>query len=82
MMLPVSSNLDEDIFVNFMRACNKSKCVTLQPNVVSVEDLLDAQKNPEKHKNLIVRICGLSALFIALSPEVQDEIINRNFYKR
>lgn len=44
MMLPVSSNLDEDIFVNFMRACNKSKCVTLQPNVVSVEDLLDAQK--------------------------------------
>ncbi len=81
MMLPVSANFDENVFANLMLACNKSKCVTLQPNVISVEDLLDAQKNPEKHKNLIVRICGLSAFFVALTPEVQDEIINRNFYK-
>ena len=81
MMLPVSTNFDENVFANLMIACNKSKCVTLQPNVISIEDLLDAQKNPEKHKNLIVRICGLSAFFVALTPEVQDEIINRNFYK-
>ncbi len=81
MMLPVSTNFDENVFANLMIACNKSKCVTLQPNVVSAKDLLDAQKNPEKHKNLIVRICGLSAFFVALTPEVQDEIINRNFYK-
>ncbi len=80
MMLPVSANFDENVFANLMIACNKSKCVTLQPNVVSVKDLLDAQKNPDKHKNLIVRICGLSAFFVALTPEVQDEIINRNFY--
>lgn len=81
MMFPVSANFDEIIFSNLMYACNKSKCVTLQPNVVSVEELIDAKKNPEKHKNLIVRICGLSAYFVALTPNVQDEIINRNFYK-
>lgn len=81
MMLPVSTNFSEDVFASFMRACNKSNCVTLQPNVVSVEELIDAKKNPEKHKNLIVRICGLSAYFAALQPNVQDEIIHRNFYE-
>lgn len=80
-MLPVSKNLDEDVFADLIHACNKSRCVTLQPNVVSVGELIDAKKNPEKHKNLIVRICGLSAYFVTLSPDEQDEIINRNFYK-
>lgn len=81
MMLPVSTNFNEDVFTSFMRACNKSNCVTVQPNIVSVEELIDAKANPEKHKNLIVRICGLSAYFVALTPEVQDEIIHRNFYE-
>lgn len=82
MMLPVSASFNEDVFAAFMRACNRYRCVTLQPNVVSVEELRDAKENPEKHKNLIVRICGLSAYFVALTPEVQDEIIHRNFYER
>lgn len=79
-MLPVSSGLDENVFASLMRACNTCRCVTLQPNVVSVRDMIDAKESPEKHKDLIVRICGLSAYFVALLPEVQDEIINRNLY--
>lgn len=81
MMLPASNGFNEDVFASFMRACNSCKCVTLQPNVVSIEDLIAAKANPEKYKNLIVRICGLSAYFVTLTPEVQDEIINRNFYE-
>ncbi len=80
-MLPMSANFDEEIFASLFYACDKCGCVAIQPNALSVDELIDAKKNPEKHKNLIVRICGLSAYFTALVPEVQDEIINRNFYK-
>ncbi len=50
---------------------------TLQPNCVSVETLRDAQNNPRKHPDLIVRISGLSAKFVCLNKDVQDEIISR-----
>ena len=39
--------------------------------------LLDAQAHPEKHKNLVVRVAGYSALFVELSKAIQDDIINR-----
>lgn len=43
----------------------------------SVEVLLDAKKNPERHKDLRVRMGGLSAYFITLAPVQQDNIIAR-----
>ncbi|MEG0585606.1 MAG: glycyl radical protein [Christensenellaceae bacterium] len=49
----------------------------VQYNVVSKEVLLDAQKNPEKHRDLIVRVAGYSAFFNVLSKETQDDIIGR-----
>ncbi len=51
--------------------------MTLQPNCVSLEEMRDAQTNPEAHKGLIVRISGLSAKFVALSKPAQEEIISR-----
>jgi formate C-acetyltransferase len=50
---------------------------TLQPNCVSVEELRDAKLHPERHRDLTVRISGLSARFVALAPSMQDEIIAR-----
>ncbi len=50
---------------------------TLQINVVSRDELIDAKKHPEKYENLIVRVGGFSAKFIQLSPELQDNIIAR-----
>ncbi len=50
---------------------------TLQINVLSREDLLDAQKNPENHKNLIVRVGGFSEYFIKLAEPLQENIIKR-----
>jgi pyruvate-formate lyase len=50
---------------------------TLQLNSVSPATLLAAQKHPENHADLIVRIAGLSAHFVALNRDVQDEIIGR-----
>ncbi len=43
----------------------------------NVEDLKDAQVNPEKHKSLRVRMGGLSAYFIAMSPVQQENVIKR-----
>ena len=43
----------------------------------NVKDLKDARENPEAHKDLRVRMGGLSAYFIAMSPAQQDNIIKR-----
>lgn len=49
----------------------------VQYNVVSKDTLLDAQKHPEKHRDLIVRVAGYSAFFNVLSKATQDDIIQR-----
>ena len=49
----------------------------VQFNVVSRKTLLDAQKHPEKHRDLIVRVAGYSAFFNVLSKQTQDDIIAR-----
>ena len=49
----------------------------VQYNIVSRATLLDAQANPDKHKDLIVRVAGYSAFFNVLSKATQDDIIGR-----
>ncbi|MCL5057891.1 MAG: glycyl radical protein, partial [Actinobacteria bacterium] len=50
----------------------------VQFNVVSTEEMRAAQKEPEKHKDLIVRVAGFSARFVDLSTAGQETIIMRN----
>lgn len=50
---------------------------TLQINVLSREDLINAQKNPDEYKNLIVRVGGFSEYFTRLAEPLQDNIIKR-----
>ena len=64
-------------FVALIRGYFDQKGSHMQFNVVSRETLLDAQKNPEKYKSLVVRVAGYSALFTTLSRSLQDDIINR-----
>jgi len=52
----------------------------LQLNAVSRETLLDAQRNPEEHKGLIVRVWGWSGHFVQLDKGYQDQIIERTSY--
>ncbi len=49
----------------------------IQFNVVSAETLRDAQKHPEKYRDLIIRVAGYSDYFCDLTKALQDEIINR-----
>ena len=64
-------------FVALLRSYFDQKGMHMQFNVVTRETLLDAQKNPEKYKTLVVRVAGYSALFTTLSRSLQDDIINR-----
>ncbi len=50
---------------------------TLQINVVSREELLDALEHPEKHENLIVRVGGYSDYFTRLPRPLQESILQR-----
>lgn len=56
---------------------NRLEGYHVQYNVVSRDTLIDAQKHPEKHKDLIVRVAGYSAFFNVLSKATQDDIIGR-----
>lgn len=48
-----------------------------QFNVISTETLREAQKHPERYRDLLVRVSGYSAHFVELSREVQEDIMAR-----
>jgi formate C-acetyltransferase len=50
----------------------------IQYNLLDTKELLDAKAHPENHRDLVVRIGGFSAYFVQLSPEIQDDVINRS----
>ncbi|MCQ2461835.1 MAG: hypothetical protein MJ177_00340 [Clostridia bacterium] len=50
---------------------------TLQINVLDKNELIAAQKEPEKYKNLIVRVGGYSTQFVDIEKGLQDNIIKR-----
>lgn len=65
------------ILEGLIRGYFKQGGLQMQINVIDKETLIDAKKNPDKHKNLLVRVVGYSAYFVTLSPQQQDEIIDR-----
>ncbi|MCL2424975.1 MAG: glycyl radical protein [Oscillospiraceae bacterium] len=76
MMLADEGNIEK--LIALLRAFfNVLKGFHVQYNIVSSETLLDAQKNPNKHTDLIVRVAGYSAFFNVLSKATQDDIIGR-----
>ncbi|MDY4023846.1 MAG: glycyl radical protein [Enterococcus avium] len=69
---------DKQKLIMLLRAFfNKLHGYHIQYNVVSRETLIDAQRHPEKHRDLIVRVAGYSAFFNVLSKATQDDIIER-----
>ena len=51
----------------------------LTVTVVSPEDLLAAQKDPDRYRDLIVRVGGYSDYFVDLGKGLQENIIARTF---
>jgi len=48
-----------------------------QGNMTDVDELRRAQQDPEKYTNLLVRVGGFSARFVALNQGEQDDVIGR-----
>ena len=67
----------DQVFGEYMRSICDCGVWETQFNVVTKEDLLNAQKHPEEYRGLVVRVAGYSAFFTALGKEVQDDIIDR-----
>ncbi len=44
---------------------------------VNRQTLLDAKAHPDQHRSLCVRLYGFSEFFVALSPDEQEELVNR-----
>lgn len=63
---------------NFIKTFFKSGCFEIQFNVVDQKDLINAQKEPEKYRTLMVRVAGYSDYFVNLAPVIQNEIIKRS----
>lgn len=70
-----------DIIETVFRAHFAQGGYHIQINVLDDATLLAAQKEPEKYKNIIVRVAGYSAYFVELGKEVQDNIIARTIQK-
>ena len=53
----------------------------IQVNVVGTETLLAARRNPEEHRDLLVRVAGYSDYFVHLNEKMQDEVIARSTHE-
>jgi len=60
-----------------LRAHFKKQGDHLQINVVDDETLRAAQKEPDKYRNMLVRVAGYSAFFVDLDKDIQENIIQR-----
>lgn len=46
-------------------------------NILNAEKILEAQKDPEKYPDLVVRVTGFSAYFASLSPQFRQLVVDR-----
>ena len=53
----------------------------LQINYLSQQELIAAQKEPEKYRNLVVRVTGYSGYFTRFDTDLQNDIIRRTVEK-
>ncbi len=68
-------------FVQFIRAFADQGLYQIQFNIVKTETLRQAQKEPDKYKDLVVKVAGYSAYFTRLMKPLQDGIIARTEHK-
>ena len=65
------------IFIHYLRAWAELNISQIQFNIVDKATLIEAQEQPEKHSDLLVRVAGYSAYFVDLSKGLQDSVIQR-----
>lgn len=77
---PGMFNRHRDVIKSLFRTYFARGGCHLMVTVVDHGVLEDAVKHPENYPNLIVRVSGFSAVFVDLSPEIQQELLSRVLY--
>ncbi|MHA1821768.1 MAG: pyruvate formate lyase family protein [Promethearchaeota archaeon] len=72
---------NKEKFKAFLRGYVENGGTALQINIIDAEMLKDAQIHPQDYSNLLVRVTGYNAYFVAIGKELQDEIIAREMHK-
>ncbi|MFH0974559.1 MAG: pyruvate formate lyase family protein [Spirochaetota bacterium] len=67
-------------FSSMIGAYFQKNGMQVQYNIQSYNDLINARKNPDKYRDLIVRVSGYSAFFNDLNDAMKDELIKRTQY--
>ncbi|NHC41897.1 choline trimethylamine-lyase [Bacillus sp. MM2020_1] len=67
----------EEGIITLLRTASVLGNGEMQFNYLDNNTLIEAQKHPERYRDLIVRVAGYSAFFVELCKDVQDEIISR-----
>jgi formate C-acetyltransferase len=75
-MLKTDENIEK--MVAYTHAFLGAGGTHIQYNLVDTKELREAQVEPDKYKDLIVRVGGFSAYFVQLSPQIQEDIILRS----
>jgi len=68
---------DRDKFTSLLKAFVKLPINHVQFNVVTAQELINAQSDPESYRGLTIRVAGYTAYFTELAADLQDEIIRR-----
>ncbi|MHA1237140.1 MAG: pyruvate formate lyase family protein, partial [Candidatus Hodarchaeales archaeon] len=68
-------------FKGYLRGYIENGGSALQINILDAKMLKEAQLHPESYQNLLVRVTGYNAYFIAIGKELQDEIIAREMHQ-
>jgi formate C-acetyltransferase len=63
--------------MSFLRAIEEEGVYQVQFNIISSEALRKAMKEPEKYRDLMVRVASFTVYFVDLTREQQLDIINR-----
>jgi formate C-acetyltransferase len=73
----VATERDIDNLMSFLRAIEEEGIYHVQFNIISSEALRKAMKEPEKYRDLMVRVASFTVYFVDLTAEQQTDIINR-----
>jgi formate C-acetyltransferase len=73
----VSGDTGRDNLIGLMDTYFSNQGMQSQFSIIGRDTMIAAQKDPEKYKDLVVRIAGYSAYFTELSAELQRDLIGR-----
>ena len=80
MDLQLSGGIPAEVIKYIMEYLEKHGAIYVQTTVANRDDMLKAEKTPEKYKDLVVRVTGFSAQYISLDPVTRKEILSRSYW--